>query len=139
MGLDIAEKLFPGTKEKVSRGICPTCNEKVGSFRDGASRKEHKISGMCQKCQNSVFGWGEWKCHIKTAMNALEKAKRNVGRMLQESIGALVLNLINKNGFSFLTFEEKKATIKQFPNNENIRKKIIGDEYVIWIRIWWNE
>jgi hypothetical protein len=36
--------------------VCVTCGESVGEFRDPLSRKEYGISGMCQKCQDSVFG-----------------------------------------------------------------------------------
>ncbi len=35
--------------------ICPTCQKPVGKFRDALSEKEHLISGMCQKCQDSVW------------------------------------------------------------------------------------
>lgn len=55
MGLNMGERMFPGTKEKVANSICPTCNNKLTGFRDGISRKEHKLSGMCQGCQDSVF------------------------------------------------------------------------------------
>jgi hypothetical protein len=36
--------------------VCVTCGGEVGEFRDALSRKEYGISGMCQKCQDSVFG-----------------------------------------------------------------------------------
>jgi hypothetical protein len=39
--------------------ICVTCGSdkvKLEDFRDSLSRKEWKISRMCQKCQDSVFG-----------------------------------------------------------------------------------
>jgi hypothetical protein len=35
--------------------VCVTCGGSVGEFRDALSRKEYGISGMCQKCQDSVF------------------------------------------------------------------------------------
>lgn len=35
---------------------CPTCSDEVGDFRDELSAREYGISGMCQKCQDSVFG-----------------------------------------------------------------------------------
>lgn len=38
---------------------CVTCGSdavKPSDFRDALSRKEFGISGMCQKCQDSVFG-----------------------------------------------------------------------------------
>lgn len=35
---------------------CAACGQFVYSFRDELSRKEYGISGMCQNCQDSVFG-----------------------------------------------------------------------------------
>lgn len=37
-------------------GRCPTCQGEIGTFRDELSRREFGISGMCQECQDSVFG-----------------------------------------------------------------------------------
>ena len=50
-----------GMKDKVDaveHGFCPTCSKPVSKeeFRDALSRKEYGISGMCQECQDSVFG-----------------------------------------------------------------------------------
>ena len=41
--------------ERVDAGLCPTCDEEVGPFRDDLSRKEYGISGMCQDCQDMHF------------------------------------------------------------------------------------
>jgi hypothetical protein len=38
---------------------CPTCKNPVGDFRDEISKREYGISGMCQTCQDSVFGGAE--------------------------------------------------------------------------------
>ena len=37
--------------------VCATCGDLIEAdgFTDELSRKEYKISGMCQNCQNSVF------------------------------------------------------------------------------------
>jgi len=38
---------------------CPTCPREFDSsseFRDNLSKEEYKISGMCQFCQDKVFG-----------------------------------------------------------------------------------
>lgn len=40
----------------VEKNLCPICRSPVGKFKDKLSEKEFKISGMCQKCQNKVFG-----------------------------------------------------------------------------------
>ena len=44
--------------DKVEAGKCPTCNEPIDltAFRNPISQKEFGISGLCQKCQDSVFG-----------------------------------------------------------------------------------
>jgi len=41
---------------RVDAGLCGTCGSEVGPFRDDLSRREHRISGMCQTCQDEVFG-----------------------------------------------------------------------------------
>jgi hypothetical protein len=49
---------FDKEVELVDRGQCPFCQKPVDpeSFRDDLSRKEFKISGLCQKCQDEMFG-----------------------------------------------------------------------------------
>ena len=44
--------------DMVENGVCPTCTEPIdwSQFRDELSKKEYRISGMCQKCQDEVFG-----------------------------------------------------------------------------------
>lgn len=32
------------------------CGKPVDVFRDSLSLREYKISGLCQKCQNKIFG-----------------------------------------------------------------------------------
>lgn len=44
---------------RATAGFCPFCNKEVNSpseFRDALSLKEHRISGLCQKCQDKTFG-----------------------------------------------------------------------------------
>ena len=45
-------------KESIETKTCATCNADVelDSFKDKLSLKEFHISGMCQHCQDSVFG-----------------------------------------------------------------------------------
>ena len=44
-------------REDTIRGNkCMTCGGEASTFRDALSRKEYTISGMCQHCQDSVFG-----------------------------------------------------------------------------------
>jgi hypothetical protein len=48
--------------EVIRLGKCMSC-DRVGniasSFRDDLSRKEYQISGMCQSCQDDIFGISE--------------------------------------------------------------------------------
>jgi len=50
------ESLFPGTKQAIEDKCCPFCNSPIGAFKDAESIREYEISGMCQKCQDDVFG-----------------------------------------------------------------------------------
>jgi len=46
----------------ISEGYCASCDYTgiiATSFRDDISRKEYAISGLCQSCQDDVFGHGE--------------------------------------------------------------------------------
>ena len=45
-------------EETIEQGLCATCGHDVldTSFRDELSFKEFTISGMCQKCQDDIFG-----------------------------------------------------------------------------------
>ena len=51
-----AGQLDPAAPLLTLRGFCPTCSEPVVSFRDELSAREYSISGLCQTCQDSVFG-----------------------------------------------------------------------------------
>jgi RNA polymerase-binding transcription factor DksA len=56
MSLDeIMKTIFPKEMERREKGKCPTCGEEIGPFRDLRSRREFKISGMCQNCQDGFF------------------------------------------------------------------------------------
>lgn len=51
--------IFPDRVKAVSEGICPLpdCRKeiKMEDFKDEISRREYRISGMCQSCQDKVF------------------------------------------------------------------------------------
>jgi len=51
------EVLFPIESGLKDIGICPFCKKPINAndFRDELSRKEFRISGLCQKCQDEVF------------------------------------------------------------------------------------
>lgn len=42
----------------VEQKECPICGIKIDmvAFRDELSVKEYEISGICQKCQDDIFG-----------------------------------------------------------------------------------
>lgn len=55
---DIARQISPdsiGFVEATSQALCVFGCGPV-SFRDALSKKEYSISGMCQQCQDKVFG-----------------------------------------------------------------------------------
>lgn len=58
MNKDILKTIFPEAVERVEQLKCATCGKdiKEEDFRNEISKKEYTISGMCQKCQDSVFG-----------------------------------------------------------------------------------
>jgi hypothetical protein len=53
----LGEMLFKKSRiESVTEDKCISCGGKSSVFRDDLSRKEFSISGLCQKCQDKVFG-----------------------------------------------------------------------------------
>jgi len=54
---DLAKRLFGRSRtESLNAGLCVTCGASAWPFRDEVSQLEYHISGMCQACQDSVFG-----------------------------------------------------------------------------------
>jgi hypothetical protein len=52
----IIDTVFPGTNKKTKEKTCPVCKQRIEGFRDYISEREYEISGLCQECQDSVFG-----------------------------------------------------------------------------------
>lgn len=54
------EQTFPEFRRRVRLGKCPFCGMPIrhNEFRDELSRKEFKISGLCQSCQDETFNKG---------------------------------------------------------------------------------
>ena len=51
------DKLAPhGRVLSIVSNRCATCGEDAVEFRDDLSCREYRISGMCQVCQESIFG-----------------------------------------------------------------------------------
>jgi len=56
--LDIVSEGLMGMKasEALQNNLCVSCHHPAGEFRDPLSAKEYNISGLCQTCQDSIFG-----------------------------------------------------------------------------------
>ena len=44
--------------DTIKADMCMTCDGSATEFKDNLSRREYRISGMCQTCQDSIFGGG---------------------------------------------------------------------------------
>ena len=42
--------------ESIANNDCVACGEMADEFHDELSEKEYRISGLCQECQDEVFG-----------------------------------------------------------------------------------
>ncbi len=51
----------PGTTDLIKEGKCPICGDKVdvNKFTSKLSLNEFVVSGMCQGCQDNIFGEDE--------------------------------------------------------------------------------
>tara|TARA_R110000803_G_scaffold192258_1_gene255032 strand:- start:562 stop:762 length:201 start_codon:yes stop_codon:yes gene_type:complete len=53
---DITKALFGTSRsDQIHNRKCVTCKGEAVYFNDELSVREYNISGMCQKCQDSVF------------------------------------------------------------------------------------
>lgn len=54
----VLNETFPIERGLYMIGVCPFCHKAIDEkeFRDVISRKEFSISGLCQGCQDKVFG-----------------------------------------------------------------------------------
>lgn len=53
------EALLPGRRDAIKSDRCIDtfgCGGPATEFRDALSAKEYRISGLCQTCQDGVFG-----------------------------------------------------------------------------------
>lgn len=63
----------------VLRGFCPDCAEPVESLRDELSMREWRISGLCQSCQDSLFGADDGEAiEVATDPAALQRLTEGV-------------------------------------------------------------
>lgn len=58
MNKEIVKRFFPKEVKRVEKNQCPICGKEIdlNEFRDTLSLKEYNISGLCQKCQDRIFG-----------------------------------------------------------------------------------
>lgn len=54
---EAVKKIFPKETELAKHGQCVFCEKiiRMEDFKDELSRKEYRISGICQSCQNKTF------------------------------------------------------------------------------------
>ena len=53
---NMGSAMFGRTRtEALELGLCVTCSGVAKDFSDKKSEREYSISGMCQKCQSSIF------------------------------------------------------------------------------------
>lgn len=59
------DQIFPEAERlgQILKTLCVKspfgCGKPIQSFRDEISAREHKISGLCQECQDKIFEGGE--------------------------------------------------------------------------------
>lgn len=54
---NMARSLFGRTRtESQEKRICVMCGKEAKQFKDVLSEKEYAISGICQICQDNIFG-----------------------------------------------------------------------------------
>ena len=54
---DLSSLIFGESRtESIGGNTCVSCGEEATDFADDLSRKEYGISGLCQACQDEVFG-----------------------------------------------------------------------------------
>ena len=54
---DLTEKFFGKSRsDSIREAVCVSCKNPATQFRDEISRKEFTISGLCQTCQDQIFG-----------------------------------------------------------------------------------
>ena len=54
---ELSSLIFGESRTESIRGnACVSCSEDASDFADSISRKEYGISGLCQGCQDEVFG-----------------------------------------------------------------------------------
>ena len=50
------DSIYPEKWKLKQERKCPTCKKPITKFKDKTSKKEYLISGLCQECQDEIFG-----------------------------------------------------------------------------------
>jgi hypothetical protein len=54
---DFTKRNFGRTlSESQKQKVCVGCGKPIKGFKDVLSQREYEISGLCQECQDDVFG-----------------------------------------------------------------------------------
>lgn len=58
IGKSYSIKTYPEKDEMIKQHKCADCGKKIVSsdFKDKLSKKEYECSGLCQDCQDKIFG-----------------------------------------------------------------------------------
>lgn len=51
--------LTSARRDALRTGTCSLCGGSATTFRDELSRRENRIAGTCQRCQDDLFGEDE--------------------------------------------------------------------------------
>ena len=118
--------------DRVKEGKCSFCGKEIDTvfaFRDGVSKREFFISGLCQECQDETFGATRtdyWEgCCLKT---------KGPIRSDRDSSQERLQKLVGKYGDQFATFVEdrdKTAVIEVAGNKIEISKEQLKEDWII--------
>ena len=118
--------------DRVKEGKCSLCGKEictVFAFRDGVSKREFAISGLCQECQDKAFGVTRtdyWKgCCLKTKGPILSDMDSSQERLHM---------LVDKYGDQFATFVEdrdKTVVIAVVGKEIEISKEQFKEDWII--------
>ena len=53
---EVSANFHKARQMALNSGTCAMCGEVATGFRDRPSTREYQISGLCQSCQDEVFG-----------------------------------------------------------------------------------
>ena len=123
---------FSKEVDRVKEGKCSLCGKEIDTvfaFRDGVSKREFVISGLCQECQDKTFGTTRadyWKgCCLKT---------KGPTRSDMVSFQERLKELVEKYGDQFATFVEdrdKTVVIEVAGKDVEISKEQFKEDWII--------